>query len=248
MKSTIRTLIFIASLLSPMSAFAVSVNGIYSGTFINPVPPSPPSVTTGFGTSTITWGVPCDGVTNCFLGPGGAITPPSSFAFTPISFTTEIDQPFVLGEIEFFNGTIFPGTEISSATLALDSFQITPTQFAGSDIRVISIVNTPNSSDPIASADRATIPMATFPAANVFGVLESQSATATLLGKFTEVSPNSLDLNILGFSEPTSHNGFLEDFADPPGGGNPIPEPSTIVLLGSGLGTLGLWRMRQQRK
>ena len=139
-----------------------------------------------------------------------------------------MDDPLVLGEIEFLNGTIMPGTEISQVTLMLDRFQITPDQFAGSDSRIISIVNTSNTADPIASADRATIPMAFFPAANEFGVLESQSATATLLGKFSEISPELLDLNILGYGEADDPNGFLDGFAP-----NPVPcqQPSCFSAL-----------------
>jgi hypothetical protein len=242
MKEKIISFIVFVVLFLPLVVHAVPISGIYSGTFIDPLPASPPSVTTGVGTNFITWGVPCDGVTNCYTSPGG-ITPPSSFTFTALPFSTEIGELFILGEINFFNGTIMLGTEISSITLLLDGFQITPIQFAGSDSRIISIENTPNTSDPIASADRATIPMAVFPAANTFGVLESQSATATLLGIFVEVSPELLSLNILGFGEPTNSNGFLEGFAP-----SPVPEPSTYMLLGSGLVGLVVWRRRKANR
>ena len=234
-------LILVGIFLIPLTVHAVPITGSYIGTFIDPSPQSPPSVTTGMGTNSITWGVPCDGVTNCYTSPGG-ITPPSGFTFTAFPFITEINEPFVLGEIEFFNGTIMPGTDISQVTLSLDGFQITPTQFAGGDSRVISIVNTTNTSDPIASADRATIPFAFFPAANEFGVLESQSATATLLGEFSEPSNELLDLDILGFGEITSPNGFVEGFAPNP---NSVPEPGTMFLLGSGL--VGLAGFRRKK-
>jgi PEP-CTERM motif len=204
-------------------------------------------VTTGMGTNSITWGDPCDGVTNCFTSPGG-ITPPSGLTFTASPFITEIDEAFVLGEIEFFNGTIMPGTEISQVTLLLDGFQITPTPFAGGDSRVISIVNTANTSDPIASADRATIPFAIFPAGNEFGVLESQSATATLLGKFSEVSNELLYLDILGFGEAISPNGFVDGIAPSTGAPSAVPLPGTIILLGSGLvGLVGFRRKRFEK-
>ncbi|MCE9549492.1 MAG: choice-of-anchor K domain-containing protein, partial [Betaproteobacteria bacterium] len=106
-------------LLLPFGAYAIPISGQYIGTFINQTPASPPSVTTGIGTDRITWGVPCDGVTNCFTGPGG-ITPPSGLTFTALPFVTEIGVPFVLGEIDFFNGSIMPGTEIINVTLFLN--------------------------------------------------------------------------------------------------------------------------------
>lgn len=225
MKRNSINFIMAGMLFLPFSAYAIPISGQYVGTFINQIPASPPSVTTGIGTNSITWGIPCDGVTNCFTSPGG-ITPPSGLTFTALPFVTEIGVPFVLGEIEFFNGTIMPGTEIAHVTLFLDGMQITPTLFAGSDSRDISIVNTPNTGDPIASADRVRIPMAFFPAANAFGVLESHRATATVLGQFSETSLDLLDLNILGFGQSTSSNGFLEGFAP-----QSVPEPGTAILV-----------------
>jgi len=240
MNSKRLVLLFAAIVFFPFSVNANTVSGTYSGIFINPSPSSPPSVTTGIGTDSISWGIPCDGVTNCYTSPGG-ITPPSSFAFTPVPFSTEVGEPFILGELAFYNGTIMPGTEISQVTLYLNGFQITPTQFAGSDSRVISIVNTPNNADPIASADRATIPMAFFPAANEFGVLESQSSVATILGIFKEPSPDLLDLTILGYGEAKDSNGFLDGFAP-----NPVPVPSAVWLFGSSL--LGLAGVAKRKR
>lgn len=231
MNRTFIKLILAGILSYPLTGVAITVSGQYEGTFISPTPPSPPSVTTGIGTNNVTWGIPCDGVTNCFTSPGG-VTPPSSFKFTSVPFVTELNVPFVLGEIEYFNGTIFPGTEITQVTLFLDSIQISPTQFAGSDSRVITVVNTPNSSDPIASADRATIPMAFFPGADAFGVLESKSATATVLGQFSENSPELINLNILGYGEVTDGDGFLEGVA-------PVPLPAAVWLFAIGVGVLG---------
>ena len=229
MKRNVINLIVAGILLLPFGLHAIPISGQYVGTFINPLLTGSSSVTTGIGTDSITWGVPCDGVTNCFTSPGG-ITPPSSLIFTALPFVTEIGVPFVLGDVDFYNGTVMPGTDISGITLFLDGMQITPTLFAGSDSREISIVNTPNTGDPIASADRVAIPMAFFPAANAFGVIESQSATATVLGQFSVISPDQIDLNILGFGQAMSSNGFLEGFSP-----QSVPEPGSIALVILGL-------------
>lgn len=221
------------------TAHATPISGIYTGTFISPVPSVPPAVASGLGTSTVSWGIPCDGFSNCRKSPGG-ITPPSSFAFTAEPFVTEIGIPFVLGTIRFYNGTVQPGTALDQVTLFLDGSAIAPTEYGGSENRVISIVNTPNTGDPIASADRATIPMAFFPAANEFGVLESQSAIATLLGEFREIGPNRLDVDILGFGKVISGSGFLDGFAPVA-----VPEPALPALFGVGL--LGLAATRTRR-
>jgi hypothetical protein len=59
-------------------------------------------------------------------------------------------------------------------------------------------------------------------------------------GNFAMVNPSGFrDLNSLGFT-------FIEPGV---GGGNGvIPEPSTVLLLASGLAGLGLWRRRESKK
>lgn len=222
------------------TAHATPISGTYVGKFVSPVPSVPPAVASGLGTSTVSWGIPCDGFRNCYTSPGG-ITPQSSLAFTAEPFVAEIGVPFVLGTIQFYNGTVQPGTALDQITLFLDGSAIAPTEYGGSESRIISIVNTPNTGDPLASADRVTIPMAWFPAANEFGVLESQSAIATLLGEFKEVGTNQLDVDILGFGKVTTGGGFLEGYAPPA-----VPEPSLPALLGVGL--IGLAATRTRRR
>ncbi len=222
------------------TAQATPISGTYVGTFVSPVPSVPPAVVAGLGTGTVNWGIPCDGFSNCRKSPGG-ITPPSSFTFTAEPFVTEIGIPFVLGTVRFYNGTVQPGTALDQVTLFLDGSGIAPTEYGGSESRVISIVNTPNTGDPIASADRATIPMAFFPSAVEFGVFESQSAIATLLGEFKQVAPNRLDVDILGFGKVTSGGGFIDGYAPAP-----VPEPSVLALLSVGL--LGLAATRPRRR
>ncbi len=213
MKTTFTLIVFLGMFFLCVPVQAI-ITGQYSGVFIYPTPASPPSVTTGIDTDSITWGIPCDGETNCTTI-DGIVTPPSGLIFRAYPFSTEPEETFILGEIEFFNGTIQSGTEITNITLFLESVDISPAVYASSECRVISIVNTPNSSDARASADRVTIPMAFFPAADTFGVYESKSSIATILGRFSEEASGEFRFMAIGFGEVITDNGFLDGYALP---------------------------------
>ena len=212
-------------LIVPLAA--ASITGTLPGTFINPQPPSPLSVITGIGTSSMTFGIPCDGVSNCATSPGGP-TPPNSISYTPIPFSTDIGVLFVFGTITFLNGTIQPGTQITQTTLQLDLQSFATLVFSPSATRTLDIINTPNSGSPVDNADFLSIVGGPLGTSN-FHVLESESASATLIGTFVNAGSNQAAFTVVGFGTPTG-NGFTSgvNLAD-------TPEPGTFILLACGL-------------
>jgi hypothetical protein len=179
-------------------AAAVPIAGSTSGIFENPTGPAG-MVTTGVGTSTFTWG---NGA------PFGS--PPSSLSFSGTSFSGSTGVPFAVGSITYFNGTIAGGTEANTVDLAIALTFTDPAGVNQSLSYLLSLINTPNTGDPVASADiiqfPATLPTETFDVGGVlytlaldvgivsgggfssqhtFSVFEGQSATATLIGTVT---------------------------------------------------------------
>lgn len=225
--------------LSPLHAQA-AISGSAPGAFVLPVGPSG-RVISGVGTSTVNFGVPCNGVTNCWTSPGG-ITPPDRLVYQPRPFTAAIGESFVLGTIEFFNGTIMPGTEINSITLSVAPI-FDPSDDALPSIsgtRVINIVNTPNGADPIASADFLTIAGNPSGTASEFHVLESSSAVATILARFaaaTDPAHPGVALEIVGFRNLSSGSGFIV---------HPVPIPPAFGLLVSAFAVLRCRRTRSR--
>lgn len=208
-------------------AHAVPIAGSSSGIFTNPTGPAGMQVT-GVGTSSFTW------------GDGSAFgSPPSSLAFAGTSFSTETSIFFDIGDITYFNGTIAAGTQADTVDLELALSFTTPSGINESFTYLLSLINTPNTSDPNASADivqfPTTLPTSTFTiggttftvglevgtvtgggfsSQTTFSVLEGQSATARLRGIVTS-----------------------EGVAQ-------IPEPGTLALFGIGLIGLGFARRR----
>jgi hypothetical protein len=154
--------------------------GTASATFSNPEPTCPPATCTGIGTNSITWGIP---------GVDAPLGLPNSVSITDNSFTAQLGTPFVAGTIQYFNGSVQVGSEISEVDLLLNTMIDIPTlgieDFALSTLRPVSIINTLNTDDPTASADFLSISPPSG-ASNSFGnnfhVLEGSMATAELYG------------------------------------------------------------------
>ncbi len=229
-------------LFSPL-VYAVPITGFVFGEFNSPFPASPPSVTTGIGTNSVSFGIPCDGVTNCLTSPGG-VTPPNSLLYDPFLFTTEIGENFEFGTMEFFNGAIQPGTEISRIRLNLELFEV-GVGLGATGFRFLDIVNTTNSADPVASADFVSIAGGTASPSS-FHVAESESAVATLVGRITDggvvtvaatssllplAAAPSLELEVLAFGRVLSGPGFISA----PVKVHAVSEPSTFFLFSIGV-------------
>lgn len=213
-----------------------ATKGSTVASFVNPAPTT--AAVSGVGTNNFSWG----------------IGQPSRLSFTPKSFNPKPNEVFSLGTLNYFNGAIYAGTGASSVDLLLD-FQFANAVENNQQLSAgLSLINTPNTSDPFASADSVSFTSGGFTSS--FNVLEGMSASADLYAKFSSgrIIPSSgsgssgksfdsplnfpslstLGIQILGFGD-ASNFGFISggDFS---GGNSPsaIPEPSLISLLTTG--------------
>lgn len=190
--------------------------GSTTGTFGSPNG----GVVTGVGTNAFTWGT----------------GDPSSLTFTGQSFDTTPDTPFSLGRLTFHNGTIASGTGADSVLFnASLSFDNVPEK--NFDIKApLALINTPNTDDPIASADQVVLSDYGY----TFNVLEGDTASVDVLAELTTgfagtasgVSIDGLFSPITFDPNPDYHLVFL-GFAAPSEGGfvTGVPEPSSLAIM-----------------
>jgi len=211
---------------------------ISGGTFSVPSPPCVGTVVcAGVGTNTFSWG---DTSSTLTFTPGSA-DPITAAAFIPGSAFNNVPLgvQFVMGRLSFSNSATTIGTEVSGVTLTLLTGTVVGNAGENSAIYsnqlvpvLLGIENTPNTADPLASADIVTIlaNLSCTPCdGNVrFNVLEGESTSVLLLGRFGSV--------------------FVTQFccvAEPPKGFlSSVPGPSSLALVGGGLIALILARQR----
>lgn len=135
-------LLWVVFCLDTVSGQLAPVSGTATGIFINPSG----GVVEGVGTDSFRWGV------------GDQGSSPSSLTFTSGDFQAGEGELFSLGRLSYFNGTLRSGTEASSVDLQLT---ITVNSASGDPIEIVErlrLVNTTNTGDPKASADRVFLP------------------------------------------------------------------------------------------
>jgi hypothetical protein len=213
--------------------------GLTAGSFTNPSPSS--AVNTGVGTSAFTWGS----------------GDPSALIFSGSTFDTKPNTTFKLGTLTFHNGAIFAGTGADSVNFnaSLKFNNIPEKNFTLSSL--FTLINTTNTSDPIASADQVSLGDWGYN----FNVLEGSTASVDILANLTTnlngavdgtegnaalisdanyaISPDYI-LTIVGVANPTS-GGFVTATS--------VPEPSGGCYIVAAAGSIVLLkRVMRQRK
>jgi hypothetical protein len=205
------------------SAGAIPISGTSSGVFVNPAPGS--AVVTGVGTNDFTWG---DG--SAF----GSL--PNELEFTGTPFAGATGTPFSFGTLAYFNGTVAAGTEATSVDLSVTLTFTTPTGVVQAFTFPLVLINTPNvPGDDDASADIVRL-------------------TSGIAPEYFVVDGVSYSLEFLGFmagGEATLDFRALEQgtaSAELVGVVNPVPEPGTMALFGTGLLAARFVRTRRGRR
>lgn len=222
---------FSTAFILPNAAHSDTIGGgTVAGTFVNPSPTCPPAACTGVGTSQIYWGT---------ADPDSF---PSSLAFSGRGFSTPLGTPFVMGNLQFQNGSTAAGTELNNVDLKIQTSSPLPA-FSQTLSLGMTIVSTSNlGADPRADADY--VYFTNFPQFGSFRVFEGATTSVELIGRFTPLDFQGFGgiFQLVGFGEVTGPNvGFTNPTISSLTAAA-VPEPSTILLLATGLGTLWIRR------
>lgn len=218
--------------LSPVPTMAQTIgSGTSGGEFINPTPSCPPATCSGLGTSSIFFGDPDPG------------NPPNGLAFTGRGFSTPVGVPFVLGLLQFQNSSTtntIDAVDIRLHTTALNGDPI----FTRTITENLTLVQTVNTGVPEADAD--FIFLTHHPEFGSFRVFEGQVSSVEMLGIFTPLNVagfgQTFNLGFVGFGEVGNPN---VAFVNPSVTSSAtVPEPTTCLLLGSGLALITLRKLK----
>lgn len=202
--------------------------------------PSP--VYSGIGTNSISWG-----------DPDGFGTGPNTFEFVPDGAASPSPDGdlYVLGRLNYFNGTVSLGTSIRGVDL-MTKIDPSPAPSVPLDVDTftfpIAIVTTPNvEGDPDASADYIY-----FKGTNVglFHVFENTSASVDVIVRYTpgDIGPLSNGFSVQGGGGTLT----VVKFANVSAGGfvtAAVPEPSSLAIFGLGIaGVVAGHKWRNRRR
>jgi len=166
----------------PSQAQASTISGQASGTWVNPtlLDNNVQLVDTGVGTNSFTWG---EAVPE---------TPPNQLVFTGDSFSADIGSWFKIGNLDYFNGTVYADTGADNVTLNLalnfnnqvPISQVFPVSFQ--------LENTPNNNPDLKDPSNA----------------DSVKWNTTLANPSFTLGGNNYSLQIAGFSPNSQTTGI----------------------------------------
>jgi hypothetical protein len=214
--------------------------GNAKGVFSGPAPSCPPATCSGLGTDTVNWG----------------IGQPGGLQFVGNDFAPVVGDVFKLGTLYYLNGATQVGSAIDGIDLdiAMSFTNVAEANFSYHSR--LTIVNTPNTDDPVASADYVYFSVGGFPYS--FNVFEGGLASVDVMAKLTPVlglTPGGLgsgnadkDPDVVLDPRVSGFQVSLIGFANPSGEGfvQTVPEPGTWCLFLLGLG--GGWLMRRRSR
>lgn len=201
-------------------------DGFSLGQFSDPL--GPPGMVASFSNAnqTFSWGTPT---------PAGASQ--SSLTFTPTSFQgVSVGQFFSVGSLLFNNGQAVSGTQAGSVDLITDLTFTNQTGINQHYDLTLGIISTPNTANPVTSADTVSLasgfPPAHFTIDDIEYTLEVGFGTPA--GGFTNV---------------TSFSAFEDASTQAPlvGQLSAVPEPSVITLAVAGLALVGISQLVRKK-
>lgn len=224
-------LLFASLLVASVSASAATFQGSTSGTFENPTGPSG-MVTTGVGTDSFTWG---QGVTSCFLIFCNT-SDPSSLTYSETNFNANVDQTFIAGYLNFYNGKIVSGTQAESVDLSLTLDFTSPSAFSETFTYGFSLDNVINpNGDTVTFLDSVPTKFLSYGGMDYYFELTG----------FGIHSKHGIKLTDEIFLSEKTHKTvkLLGQFTSMP---SEVPLPAAVWLFGSGL--MGFMAMRRRAK
>lgn len=212
-------------------AFAADVGGTTTGVFVNPAPAS--ATTTGVGTNVFTWGV----------GSGSA---PSKLSFAGGAFSSDFETQFKVGSLSYFNGTISSNSGADSVNLSLKLDFTQPALGLIASSYKLDLINSPNTSDPNASADYVYLPSAF---STTSFTIDGTEYRVKLTGFQNVVGDGFLTSDPLQFHVREGGTASADLFAVVTSEAlPPVPEPSTCALMLGGLVAVAAFAPRRQRQ